>query len=343
MNINKLILTSIVGITAVTGAFAEEKLGDKEALDYQTVTSRKYVDVKLGEKQNNIAVTENDFVYDEDDNPAADGSLVETTDKVGVVGQRGIFKGGEYSVNKHAAWVPTMGAMMAQITASAYTPPTTMTWTTEGTNNDPDALENYMTTFGDALHQWPDGQADDVVTGDVLAKSLALKQNKLEANDTTTYPNGSLVKYGTAAGIPEHAKIVTSVTNYDTDIATSKAVKTAITPVTWSAHSNSVNDEDAVKAYSVDFIKNTVGDWPTADKDKLVDTEALAKGLALKQNKKTCAEWAVQNPSTGVYTSYTDAATARTEAAALGTSPNCWLWTFDGDEPVAQASQSGNG
>ncbi len=51
------------------------------------------------------------------------------------------------------------------------------------------------------------------------------KQDKLVANDATTYPNGSLVAYGATSGVPTAKKIVTSLATNGTDIPTDGAVE----------------------------------------------------------------------------------------------------------------------
>ena len=90
-----------------------------------------------------------------------------------------------------------MGAVMASI----GDPQATMTWTTQGTvahptNNDKDATESYSTSFGAADNAWPEAQAGQLVTGDSLAKGLALKQNKLAAGT-----EGTLAQYN-SSGLP---------------------------------------------------------------------------------------------------------------------------------------------
>ena len=54
------------------------------------------------------------------------------------------------------------------------------------------------------------------------------KQEKLVANNATTYPNGSLVAYGATSGVPTAKKIVTSLATNGTDIPTDGAVEKAV-------------------------------------------------------------------------------------------------------------------
>ena len=95
-------------------------------------------------------------------------------------------------------------------------------------------MNNYSTTFDGTTGNWPSTDASLFVNGTAFAGGLAEKQNKIAANNATTYPNGSVVTYGTAAGTPGQVAIATAasynqstgaLTN-GTDIASIAAVDT---------------------------------------------------------------------------------------------------------------------
>lgn len=96
-----------------------------------------------------------------------------------------------------------------------------------GSNNQ--ILQHNGTTWvAETMDSTPTASSTNPVTSGGVYTAVDAKQNKLDANNATTYPNGSLVAYGTTAGTPTAKKIVTAVAQNGTDIPTDGAVYTAL-------------------------------------------------------------------------------------------------------------------
>ena len=171
------------------------------------------------------------------------------------------------------------------------------------TSSDVAAANNYSVTFDGTSNNWPTTSETSVITTKALAGGLALKQNKLDATsngadsspnyvyDSTNNPTaaGSVVTTTTTAGLTGQRGIATAPT-YDSNNALSNGdwlptmsavmsqISSATDTLTWdTAETASAN------AYETHFGSGT-NYWPAADETKLINTSALAQGLALKQN-----------------------------------------------------------
>jgi hypothetical protein len=254
------------------------------------------------------------------------------------------------------------------------------------TGDDGDAIENYSTTFNGTVGNWQTGSAGKLITTNVLALGLSLKQNRInpsfvtlgdesgtvnlpsvvsvnqtgtewlggdygilstakynalatdslmEADDfnafieypvlETTIPtvgftntmfkfkfpsthysisnssvaSGSVFVSTDSDGVVSQRGIATAPT-YDannnltngswlpTMSALMNQIGTATETLTWDSDTTNKYETAATNAYSTTFASTsttTSGQWPMADAGKIVTTESLAEGLALKQNK----------------------------------------------------------
>lgn len=182
------------------------------------VTSKTYVDNRDNLKQNAITA-------------GTAGSLVTyvgttTTNGGANLGEQAVFSSttaSSYNSTNDASKIPTMGAVMAQISNSA-------------SGVLPSATANQVLQYNATSSAWESTTMDSAptsasvkpVTSGGVYTAVDAKQNKLDANNATTYPNGSLVAYGTTAGTPTAKKIVTTVAQNGTDIPTDGAVYTAV-------------------------------------------------------------------------------------------------------------------
>ena len=186
-------------------------------------------------------------------------------------------------------------------------------------NTQSTAINAYNTEFGNGTNQWA-GNSDDLIKGQFLANSLALKQNKIttglvEFEDTETeavceFP--SLVSYDTTSGLIGN-KI--GVYNYETCgpliddlqtfvdlganssayldnyVPTLRAVAKAFEHtweniyevVGWNPLTWNNTQSNAINAYNTTF-GNGPNQWAGVS-DFLINGQFLAKSLALKQNK----------------------------------------------------------
>jgi hypothetical protein len=180
------------------------------------VTSKTYVDSKDNLKQNAITA-------------GTAGSIVTylgttTTNGGANLGEKAVLSGTTYDSNTDADKIPTMGAVMAQISSSAASVLPT------GTANQ--ILQHNGTNWAaDTMDSAPTASSNKPVTSGGVYTAVDAKQNKLDANNSTANPNGSLVAYGTTAGTPAVKKIVTTVAANGTDIPTDGAVFSAVDAV----------------------------------------------------------------------------------------------------------------
>ena len=140
----------------------------------------KYIASALAYKQAQILPTHNgtfntpNYVYDATTNPTADGSVVVTTGATGTVDQRGIATAPTYDNSNQLTngnWLPTMSALVNQISAAVDK----LTWTATETT----ATQQYSTTFDGTTNNWPAADANKIIDGTALANGLAQKQNKM--------------------------------------------------------------------------------------------------------------------------------------------------------------------
>ena len=165
--------------------------------DDSHVPSSKLVSTSLSGKQNQIGATSNgtsgspNYVYDSTNNPTAAGSVVTTTTNAGETGQRGIATAPTYDTGNNLtndSWIPTMGAVMNQISSATNT----LRWDSSETAS----ANAYETHFGSGTNQWPAVDETKLINTSALAQGLALKQNVIPhvANGTretkiVTYPD----------------------------------------------------------------------------------------------------------------------------------------------------------
>ncbi len=180
------------------------------------VTSRTYVDTKDNLKQNAITAGAA--------NTVAMFTGETTTNGGANITSRNLYSdttAGNYVSDTHSTYIPTMGAVMAQIASSASSV------LPSGTSGQ--ILQHNGTSWvADTMDSAPTSASTKPVTSGGVYTAVDAKQEKLIANDASTYPNGSLVAYGTTAGTPTAKKIVTTIAQNGTDIPTDGAVYSAI-------------------------------------------------------------------------------------------------------------------
>ena len=139
-----------------------------------SVMPTKYIGLALAKKQRIIPYTLSQYTYNSTDRPTADGSVVVTTGATGTVDQRGIATAPTYDNSNQLTngnWLPTMSALVNQISAAVDK----LTWTATETT----ATQKYSTTFDGTTNNWPAADANKLVDGTALANGLAQKQNKM--------------------------------------------------------------------------------------------------------------------------------------------------------------------
>ena len=201
----KLVFVSLAAVMASFAASADT-----------VVTSKTYVDTKMQSKM--AAGAANEI-------PVYTGTLSDTN--APTFSPRAIHSVNTYDGDTDANKIPTMGAVMAQITTNAVQLPigTANSVVLYDANGEIGAERAIATTLG------TNADATTLPTTGAVVTGLNDKQNKLSANNANTYPNGSLVAYGTTAGTPSTKKIVTAVAENGTDIPTDGAVYSAVNAV----------------------------------------------------------------------------------------------------------------
>lgn len=202
----RLVFVSLAAVMASFAASADT-----------VVTSKTYVDTKMQSKM--AAGAANNI-------PVYTGTLSDTN--APTFSPRAIHSVNTYDGDTDANKIPTMGAVMAQITGHEVQLPTGTEGSVVlyGTGGALDGTGRAIaTTLG------TNAAATTLPTTGAVVTGLNGKQNELPANNATTYPNGSLVAYGTTAGTPSTKKIVTAVAENGTDIPTDGAVYSAVNAV----------------------------------------------------------------------------------------------------------------
>ena len=170
--------TSLIGNSV--GVLTREKMESNglELIDFDNienlVPTTAVVMSEISMKQDAIHETDEGFVFNLLTNRYADGSVVVTTLDYGVVDQRGIATAPTYDNNHQLTngnWLPTMGALVNQISTAVDK----LTWTATETT----ATKEYSTTFDGTANNWPAADANKLVDGTALANGLAQKQNKM--------------------------------------------------------------------------------------------------------------------------------------------------------------------
>ena len=194
---------------------------------------------------------------------------------------------------------------------------TPITWVAKDTT----AVNAYGTTFGGSGRlSWPAEHENQYVTGASLAQGLALKQNKLAANNSTNNPNGSLVTYGTTAGQPGSKKIVTTVASGGTDIPTDGAVYTAISgkqDTITTAEVAYTEPEERINYQLPSLVAYDSTNGLSGSQIGVLDLENGGSGLTF-----LAADMDPWDSSTAVYDNYVP--TVRTVAGALNDIWNIW-------------------
>ena len=115
--LKKILLTSVLAMVSVTTAFADDTpaTGDKK------ITSKNYVDTAVATKQNKIPAANTSGV-------GAGTSVITYTNVAGggVIGERALFTGGEYTAGTDADKLITGSALNGAITSIPTTPTTTL-------------------------------------------------------------------------------------------------------------------------------------------------------------------------------------------------------------------------
>jgi len=164
---------------AIAALFATPSFAEPTELDKKTVASKAYVDTK----QDIIETGLVDYYSGADDETKKVPALVSYDSTNGLVGNEiGILdwyntdNDGWYSLTSSEMdnFVPTVRAVADVIKR--------LNWITNDTTYAP-AINAYSTTFNGTVGNWPSGDVEKLVNGQFLAKSLALKQNKIETGN----------------------------------------------------------------------------------------------------------------------------------------------------------------
>ena len=204
------IISSLIATTLATPSFATPT-----ELDKKTVASKAYVDTKQDIIETGNVMfwddpegTEGDMyvpglvAYDSQTN-ALSGNKIGILDQETILGDEGDLwmysSGGGYG-SEMDNFVPTVRAVAEALqhvwnTMSLSLSP--LSWNVNGDNgaNRTNAINAYNTTFGTGTNRWA-GNNTDLIDGQFLANSLALKQNKIPAGTA-----GNVVTYTGNAGV----------------------------------------------------------------------------------------------------------------------------------------------
>ena len=204
---------------AIAALFATPSFAEPTELDKKTVASKAYVDTKQDIIETDLVTFHEPEEQIDYDVPAlvsygtgtnnADGVL---GNKIGVLGMNQNV-GGLNSYNFLDLWddeesgyldnfVPTVRAVAEALQSiwdgMPYWAP--LTWN----NTQNTAINAYNTEFGNGTNQWA-GNGGDLINGQFLANSLALKQNKLPAKSTgNAAPKGNQAVVLNFAGKPSN-------------------------------------------------------------------------------------------------------------------------------------------
>ena len=197
-------------IIVIAALFATPSFAEPTELDKKTVASKAYVDTK----QDKIT-TGNVMFYDDPEGTEGDvyvPGLVAydsqtnalSGNKIGILDQETILGDeGGLVVYSHVGgygtemdnFVPTVRAVAEALQGAM---PNALDWDTNTIN----AINAYSTTFGNGENNWA-GDSGDMITGQFLANSLTLKQNKLPAKSTgNAAPKGNQAVVLNTAGNP---------------------------------------------------------------------------------------------------------------------------------------------
>ncbi|MBQ6027682.1 MAG: hypothetical protein IJL21_03990 [Alphaproteobacteria bacterium] len=225
----------------------------------------------------------------------ADGIL---GNKIGIVGYGNIGEDlADYEEVGMDNYVPTVYAVAAALSAIWEGMPSqwqALSWNVNGDNgaNRTNAINAYNTTFGTGTNNWA-GTNTNLINGQFLANSLALKQNKIPAGTTpeNLYTNGSVLTYTNSDGVVGEKHIINGqmfedlvggrenwTNDYQNMLVNAGDIGTMLKRLDWSSTQSA-----AINAYNTTFGTGT-NNW-TGNDGNLINGQFLANSLALKQNK----------------------------------------------------------
>ena len=262
------IISSLIATTLATPSFAEPT-----ELDKKTVASKAYVDTKQDKITTGLVEFNDDPDYMLPAITTYDTTNGLVSNKIGILDWQtaddvqGPLNYFSYEVSGYGSemdnYVPTVRAVAESLQNIWGNMPywNALPWNVNGDNgaNRTNAINAYNSTFGNGTNQWA-GDSAHLINGEFLAKSLALKQNKLPEQDDDLIPGqaGSVLAPTTAGN-------VTQVALWDADGGDSTA---------WNIDDYYTNSADRAE------LRASI---PTIG--------AVEAGLSQKQNKMVCAGW----------------------------------------------------
>ncbi len=189
------ILSSLIAVTLATTSFAEPT-----ELDKKTVASKAYVDTKQDKITTGLVDFHDDGEYMLPAITTYDATSGLVGNKIGILDQETVLNDEGnlylYNTNNYGPemdnFVPTVRAVATALENIWDNMPNwaPLTWN----NTQSTAINAYNSIFGNSTNQWA-GSSTDLINGQFLAKSLALKQNKIPAGTA-----GNVVTYTGTAG-----------------------------------------------------------------------------------------------------------------------------------------------
>ena len=215
------IISSLIATTLATPSFATPT-----ELDKKTVASKAYVDTKQDIIETGLVEFDGMPEYMLPAITTYDSTSGLVSNKIGILdwqtaddveGALNLFS---YAVGGYGAemdnYVPTVRAVAESLQEILGNMPywNALPWNVNGDNgaNRTNAINAYNSTFGNGTNNWA-GTSTDLINGQFLANSLALKQNKLPELDT----NLVLGQAGKSVLAPTTAGNVTQVALWDAD------------------------------------------------------------------------------------------------------------------------------
>ena len=296
------ILSSLIAVTLATPSFAEPT-----ELDKKTVASKAYVDTKQDKiETGRVLFDDDDGVYTYVPALVSYGTGTNGTDgilgnKIGVLDWNAynatytdlidLDDGVSFDAGDLDNYVPTVRFLVKEFHR--------LVWDNSSSKKSAKAIIAYNTTFGNGTNNWV-GNSGDLINGQFLANSLALKQNKITTGlvefdgeqlrpIVTTNASGIGVNGTDIAIIDSHVagssfgglQFATDSSDIDLDvfIPTVGAVAEALRAFSW----HPATSPAAINAYSVTF-DGTTGNWPSSESGYLVPAYTFVNSLALKQN-----------------------------------------------------------
>ena len=257
--------------TVSGGNFIEDSITDGVT---NKAPSENAVHDALADKQDTIETGLVDFNNGVADLPAIvtyDSTDSVTGNKIGILDQETIADDegtlNMYNTNEYGTamdnYVPTVRAVADQFQDVMSQLPNPLIWNI----NDTPAVNNYSTTFNSTTNNWPTAQRTQYVQGAVLANALALKQNKIPANNTT------ILNPVTTQNSPTSSVITTTGTSGNID---------QIAILTGALYNNTAVEDD----FDLDDFGNGTGE------DMLLTAKAVINyGKFIRRHIKNCVRW----------------------------------------------------